>query len=86
MRTANYTDFRKNLRSHLDSVTDDCEPLVVSRQGHGSVVVISLEAYNNLTETEYIMSSPEMMEVIREGRRQMAAGEGETVHLDNLWK
>ncbi|HJC93798.1 MAG TPA: type II toxin-antitoxin system prevent-host-death family antitoxin [Candidatus Phocaeicola excrementigallinarum] len=86
MRTANYTELRNNLKSYLDGVVNDSEPLLVHRAGNESVVIISLDEYNSIKETEYIMRSPAMMEVIREGEKEMKEGKGRSVDIDELWK
>lgn len=86
MRTANYTELRNNLKRYLDGVVNDSEPLLVHRAGNESVVIISLDEYNSIKETEYIMKSPAMMEVIREGEKEMKEGKGRSVDIDELWK
>lgn len=86
MRTANYSELRNNLKHYLDGVIADSEPLLVHRSGNESVVVISLEEYNAIKETEYIMKSPAMMEVIRQGEAEIKQGKGKSVNLDELWK
>lgn len=86
MRTANYSELRQNLKHYLDGVIQDSEPLLVHRAGNESVVVISLEEYNAIKETEYIMKSPVMMEVIRKGDEEIRNGGGETIDLETLWK
>ena len=75
MRTANYTELRNNLKVYLDSVIDDSEPLIVNRSGNNGVVIISLDEYNAIRETEYIMSSPETMAAIRKGENELKQGE-----------
>jgi len=37
-------------------------------------------------ETEYLMSSPAMAEVIRKGQEDIKKGLGQVVKLDELWK
>lgn len=74
MRTANYTDLRANLKGYIDSVIDDCDTVVINRGNGTGVVMISLEEYNSLKETEYIMSSPETMEAIRKGEEDIKNG------------
>lgn len=86
MRTANYSELRNNLKAYLDGVINDSELLLVHRAGNESVVVISLEEYNSIKETEYIMKSPAMMDIIRKGEREIKNGEGKTVNVDELWK
>jgi len=75
MRTANYTELRNNLKGYLDSVIDNSETLIVNRSGNNGVVIISLEEYNSIKETEYIMSSPETMAAIRKAEEQFKNGE-----------
>lgn len=86
MRTTNYSELRNNLKSYLDGVIHDCEPLIVHRAGNESVVVISLEEYNSMKETEYIMKSPVMMDIIRKGDEEIKKGGGTPVDIENLWK
>ena len=71
MRSTNFTELRSNLKEYLDQVIADSDPLVVSRPHNESVVVISLEEYNSLKETEYIMRQPEMMESLMAAERDM---------------
>ena len=86
MRTANYTDFRANFKSYMDAVIDDCDTDIINRGNDTGVVLISLEEYNSLKETEYIMSSPETMEAIRKGDEDIKNGRGIKVEIDDLWK
>lgn len=86
MRTANYTELRNNMKRYLDEVVNDCEPLLVHRTGNESVVIISLDEYNAIKETEYIMKSPEMMKAIRKGEEEIAQGKGICINIDDLWK
>ena len=85
MITANYSELRNNLKAYLDGVINDSEPLLVHRAGNESVVVISLEEYNSIKETEYIMKSPAMMDMIRKGEEDVKNGniisqnEGESI-------
>lgn len=85
MRTANYTDLRANLKGYIDSVIDDCDTVIVNRGNGTGVVMISLDEYNSLKETEYIMSSPATMNAIRKGEEDIKNGnytvqnEGESI-------
>ena len=86
MRTANYSELRNNLKAYLDGVINDSEPLLVHRPGNESVVVMSLDEYNSIKETEYIMKSPAMMDAIRKGAEEIKEGKGTAVNIDELWK
>lgn len=80
MKTANYSDLRSNLKGFLDGVVNNCEPLVIHRSGGNSVVVISLEEYNAIKETEYIRSSPEMMQAIGDSETSIHQGSGTRIN------
>lgn len=36
-------------------------------------------------ETEYICSSPQMLEILKEGDKEIEAGNGKPMKLENLW-
>lgn len=39
-----------------------------------------------IDETEYIMSSPRMVEILREGDEEIAQGHVQPIDLEDLWK
>jgi antitoxin YefM len=86
MRTTNYTDLRNNLKNYLDKVINDSEPLIVHRSGNESVIVISLDEYNSIKETEYIKSSPIMIERIKAAENDIQAGRGKAIKTADIWK
>ena len=57
MLATSISDFRKNIKQYLDSVTENFETLIINRGKDSGVVVISLEEYNSLTATQYELSS-----------------------------
>ena len=57
MTTTTISDFRKDIKRYLDSVTKNFETLIINRGKDNGVVVISLEEYNSLTATQYELSS-----------------------------
>ena len=75
MRTANYTDLRNNLKSYIDSVINDSDTVIVNRGAGTGIVLMSLEEYNAIKETEYIMSSHATMEAIRKGEDEIKKGD-----------
>ena len=42
--------------------------------------------HNAMDETEYIMSSPEMVDILRKGDEEIENGKGKVVTLDEIWK
>lgn len=55
MKTINYTELRLNLKKWLDLVVDDVEELIITRKNQKDLVLISLEEYNALKETQYLL-------------------------------
>ncbi|MGM9799012.1 MAG: type II toxin-antitoxin system Phd/YefM family antitoxin, partial [Parabacteroides sp.] len=43
MRTANFTDFRANLKGYIDAVIDDCDTVLINRNHGKGVVLMSLD-------------------------------------------
>lgn len=39
-----------------------------------------------MDETEHIMSSPEMVDIIRQGQKDIEEGRGRVIKLDDIWK
>lgn len=73
MLAVNYTQFRENLKSHMDAVTEDFETLIVTRKTK-NVVMISEDAYNNLLENAYIVREKANYDWLMESKRQLEAG------------
>jgi antitoxin YefM len=59
MRTMTYSESRARYAEVLSAVTDDREEVVITRAGHEPVVIVSLEDYQSLKETAYLLRSPE---------------------------
>lgn len=58
METTTYSNFRARLKQKLDRITSNHDLLVVNRKGDNKdVVVMSLDDYNSLQETLYLLSS-----------------------------
>lgn len=57
MLTTTISDFRKNIKKYLDTVTENFETLIINRGTDSGVVVISLDEYNSLTATQHELSS-----------------------------
>ncbi len=57
MITTSISDFRKDIKSYLNKVTQNFETLIINRGKESGVVVISLEEYNALQATQHELSS-----------------------------
>jgi antitoxin YefM len=58
MNAINFTELRKKLKNYMDQVYDDHEPLIVTRKNNQNIVLMSVEDYNSLIETNYLLSNP----------------------------
>ena len=58
MKTMSYTESRARYAEVLDGVANDREEVIITRAGHDPVVIVSLEDYESLRETAYLMRSP----------------------------
>ncbi len=56
MKVVNYTELRLNLKHWLNSVIDDVDAIIIKRKDQKDLVLISLEEYNALNETNYLLS------------------------------
>ena len=57
MNAVNYSELRKNLKVFLDQVYHDHEPLIVTRKNNQNIVLMSIDDYNSLIETNYLLSN-----------------------------
>jgi antitoxin YefM len=76
MDVLTFSDARANLKSVMDRVTGDREEVVVARRKGGSVVVVSLETWNAVTETLHLLSTPENAAALRRSIAELDAGGG----------
>ena len=58
MKTVSFTDARNSLKSLLDQVVDDADCTLITRRDADDAVVMSLDHYNSLMETVYLLRAP----------------------------
>lgn len=74
MKAANFTEFRTKLKQYLDDVEDNNETLIIKRGSGKGTVLISLDEFNSIMETVYLLSSKSNADRLYESIRQMKAG------------
>ena len=67
MDAITYSAARATLAATMDRVCNEHEPVIITRNGTQSVVLLSLADYNSMEETAYLLQSP------RNARRLLAA-------------
>lgn len=83
MDAISYTAARQNLAKTMDRVCSDHEPIIITRNNEQSVVMISLEDFNALEETAYLLRSPKNAKRLLESIAQLEAGGGTEKELDD---
>ena len=58
MKAINYTTARENLAHTMNKVCEDRSPVVITRNRDQAVVMMSLDDYEQLEETAYLLRSP----------------------------
>ena len=58
MKAISYTAARENLAATMDEVCNDRDPVIITRKRGQAVVMLSLEDYESLEETAYLLRSP----------------------------
>ena len=58
MRVVSFTEARNGLKTVLDNVVNDADTTVITRRDSEDAVVMSLDYYNSLMETVYLLKSP----------------------------
>lgn len=76
MEAINYTVVRQTLAQRMDQVCDDHTPIIVTRQNNRSVVLLSLEDYQALEETAYLLRSPKNAKRLMESILELESGRG----------
>lgn len=81
MRTMSYTQTRENFAATLDAVAADREEVVITRAGHEPVVLVSLDDYESLKETAYLLKSPANARRLLASIERLESGEGQEQDL-----
>ncbi len=76
MDAMTYSTARANLASVMNRVCEDHEPLIITRNGDQSVVMLSLEDYKALEETAYLLRTPANARRLLAAVGQLNAGQG----------
>ena len=76
MKAITYTAARQNLAKTMEKVCKDHAPIIITRKTSNSVVIMSLEDYEALEETAYLLRSPKNTRRLIESIAQLESGKG----------
>lgn len=82
MDAISYTAARENLASTMDKVCADHAPVIITRNRDQSVVMLSLEDYESLEETAYLLRSPANAKRLLESIHALESGKGVVRDID----
>ncbi len=81
MEAITYTAARQNLAKTFEKVCRDRTPMIVTRKASESVVIMSLEDFEALEETAYLLRSPKNTRRLIESIAQLENGKGKEKRL-----
>ena len=86
MDAISYTAARQNLAETMDKVIQNHDAVIITRQKAGSVVMMSLEDFNSMQETMYLLGNPANAAHISKSLADIKAGRVKEVSLEDLRK
>ncbi len=81
MNAITYSSARASLASVMDHVCNDHEPVIVTRNGDQSVVMLSLDDFKALEETAYLLRNPANARKLLNSIDQLNGGAGQVRSL-----
>ena len=75
MDAITYTKARASLAQTIDSVCENHEPVIITKKNDRSVVMLSLEDYQAMDETTYLLASPANARALRDAIARVERGE-----------
>jgi antitoxin YefM len=84
MSTITYSTARDHLAEVWDQTISTREPVIVSRRGAESIVMLPLEEWEGLKETAHLLRSPTNARRLLAALNRLARGEGEAMSLKAL--
>lgn len=76
MEAMSYTAARANLAKTMKKVCDDHAPVIITRKSESPVVMMSLDDYEAMQETTYLLRSPANARALIESIAELEAGNG----------
>ena len=84
VKAISYTAARETLAATMKAVCEDREPVIITRKREDPVVMMSLDDFEAMQETNYLRRSPANAERLEQAMAQLEAGEGVERELPDL--
>ena len=82
MNILSVSEARANFKALIDTVLDSHEPVIVTNQRSGNVVIIAQEDYDSILATLHLLSTPKNANRVRESIERIKTGSLEVVVPD----
>jgi antitoxin YefM len=76
MNAITYTEVRKRLSETIERVCEDRAPIIVTKRRDKAVVIMSLDDYESLVETSYLLKSSRNARRLLESIKELEEGKG----------
>ncbi len=84
MPAVSYTEARDRLASIWDEAVSSREPVIISRRGSESVVLVPLDEWEGLQETAHLLRSPANARRLLGALQRLGEGEGRSLTMGEL--
>ncbi|WP_269543223.1 type II toxin-antitoxin system Phd/YefM family antitoxin [Cerasicoccus fimbriatus] len=81
MNAITYSHARENLAETIKRVCADHDPVIITRKNTDAVVMMSLEDYESMAETTYLLRSPKNAKRLLDSIEQLNSGQGQEREL-----
>jgi len=76
MKAITYSSARQNLAKTIENVINDHDPVIITKKGGEAVVMLSLEDYESIQETAYLLRSKANARRLVESIDELESGGG----------
>lgn len=76
MNALTYTEAREKLADTIKKVCRNHDPVIITRKREDAVVMMSLDDYESLQETSYLLRSPRNAKRLLESIKELESGKG----------
>ena len=74
MNVVTFTDLRKNLRQVMDASSGNHEPVIIKRPHGKDMILLSLQDYESLAETAYLLGNKANAQHLRRSLQSLKQG------------